>query len=83
MEEVKEELQNEQTEEQSNASPLVSHVTVAVRIKPVDEVSGSPPTIFLRDSRLVLRNPSQVKLDALGIPRYKQINTYSFDYMFD
>jgi DNA replication protein DnaC len=23
-----------------------------------------------------------VKLDALGIPRYKQVNTYHFDHMF-
>ena len=68
MEEVKEELLQEQ--ENSNRQ-MVSHVTVAVRIKPMPEDKGEPPTIFMKDNRLILRNPSQVKLDALGIPRYK------------
>jgi hypothetical protein len=39
--------------------------------------------VKVQDSKIVLSNPSTVHLDNLGIKRYKNVNTFGFDYIFD
>ena len=58
----------------------VSKVTVAVRVKPELE---RPNIITVEDDRLTLLNPSNVKKDALKIPRYLTENCYTFDHVFN